>query len=354
MFQPVWHLSPSVFVSPAPSPTTAVHYLATKCVDTIKHRQETKWFMPWGPNQCDKIRTFDEAMAKKIEANNIVFAVHIPLPNKEMSPWFQFMLVILQFDIAFKMYNQIGEKQLSYRFHPHSLPRIASFHAARVTCMFVFVMSIFILVIFVSQSASKYLELLNDTKPASQIFTSVVTSNHSRRKFKCKVLQLHQTHSSLCFFCYVLCKLLSCVLGSVYHDKRLRNPQECVFLTRLDCCYTERQQTMINVLLLVLYSGTGPGGSVEGLDRRLTGTKRGERYPGSLSERVASEKWDDLLTIHKATANDLHNLDMRSSQWSQHFSKFPSTPIFIVLGYDNVFKHCYVSICNVNYSLTQR
>uniref|UniRef100_A0A3B4UCL5 Wnt ligand secretion mediator n=1 Tax=Seriola dumerili TaxID=41447 RepID=A0A3B4UCL5_SERDU len=96
----------------APSPTTAVHYLATKCVDTIKHREETKWFMPWGPDQCDKIRTFDEAMAKKIEANNIVFAVHIPLPNKEMSPWFQFMLVILQFDIAFKMYNQIEDGAL--------------------------------------------------------------------------------------------------------------------------------------------------------------------------------------------------------------------------------------------------
>ncbi|XP_035526295.1 protein wntless homolog isoform X3 [Morone saxatilis] len=97
----------------APSPTTAVHYLATKCVDTTKHRQETKWFMPWGPNQCDKIRTFDEAMAKKIEANNIVFAVHIPLPNKEMSPWFQFMLVILQFDIAFKMYNQIEDGSMA-------------------------------------------------------------------------------------------------------------------------------------------------------------------------------------------------------------------------------------------------
>ncbi|XP_029930918.1 protein wntless homolog isoform X2 [Myripristis murdjan] len=93
----------------APSPTTAIHYLATKCVDTVKHHQNTKWFMPWGPNQCDKIRTFDEAMAKKIEANNIVFAVHIPLPNKEMSPWFQFLLVILQFDIAFKVYNQIAD-----------------------------------------------------------------------------------------------------------------------------------------------------------------------------------------------------------------------------------------------------
>ncbi|XP_020505201.1 protein wntless homolog isoform X2 [Labrus bergylta] len=97
----------------APSPTTAVHYLATKCVDTIKHRQGTKWFMPWGPNQCDKIRTFDEAMAKKIEANNIVFAVHIPMNNNEMSPWFQFMLVILQFDIAFKMYNQIEDGALA-------------------------------------------------------------------------------------------------------------------------------------------------------------------------------------------------------------------------------------------------
>uniref|UniRef100_A0A8K9XF24 Wnt ligand secretion mediator n=1 Tax=Oncorhynchus mykiss TaxID=8022 RepID=A0A8K9XF24_ONCMY len=97
----------------APSPTTAVHYLATKCVDTVKHHQSTKWFMPWGPNQCDKIRDFDEAMAKKIEANNIVFAVHIPLPNKEMSPWFQFMLVILQFDIAFKMYNQIEDGALA-------------------------------------------------------------------------------------------------------------------------------------------------------------------------------------------------------------------------------------------------
>ncbi|CAB1325919.1 unnamed protein product [Coregonus sp. 'balchen'] len=97
----------------APSPTTAVHYLATKCVDTVKHHQSTKWFMPWGPNQCDKIRDFDEAMSKKIEANNIVFAVHIPLPNKEMSPWFQFMLVILQFDIAFKMYNQIDDGALA-------------------------------------------------------------------------------------------------------------------------------------------------------------------------------------------------------------------------------------------------
>uniref|UniRef100_A0A3P9HB65 Wntless GOLD domain-containing protein n=1 Tax=Oryzias latipes TaxID=8090 RepID=A0A3P9HB65_ORYLA len=97
------------FFPPAPSPTTPLNYLATKCVDTGKNQQETKWLMPWGPNQCDKLQSFDDAMAKRIEANDIVFAVHIPSPNKEMSPWFQFMLVILQFNIAFKMNNQIGE-----------------------------------------------------------------------------------------------------------------------------------------------------------------------------------------------------------------------------------------------------
>ncbi|CAJ1071866.1 protein wntless homolog isoform X2 [Xyrichtys novacula] len=97
-----------------PSPTIAVHYLASKCVDMVKHRQGAKWFMPWGPNQCDKIRTFDEAMAKKIEANNIVFAVHMPMPNKEMSPWFQYMRVILQFDIAFKVYNQTEDEVMVY------------------------------------------------------------------------------------------------------------------------------------------------------------------------------------------------------------------------------------------------
>lgn len=102
-----------VFVSPAPSPTNAIYYMASKCVDTVKQtdKAETKWFMPWGPNQCDKIQSFDDAMAKKIEANNIVFAIHIPLPQKEMSPWFQFIVVILQFDIAFKLYNQIGKNK---------------------------------------------------------------------------------------------------------------------------------------------------------------------------------------------------------------------------------------------------
>lgn len=65
--------------------------------------------MPWGPNHCEKLKDFDEAVSRQIEANDIVFAVHIPLPSKEMSPWFQFMLFIMQLDIAFKMDNDLSK-----------------------------------------------------------------------------------------------------------------------------------------------------------------------------------------------------------------------------------------------------
>ncbi|KAB0389082.1 hypothetical protein E2I00_013382 [Balaenoptera physalus] len=93
----------------APGPTTAVSYMSVKCVDVRKNHHKTKWLMPWGPNQCDKIRDIEEAIPREIEANDIVFSVHIPLPSMEMSPWFQFMLFILQLDIAFKLNNQIRE-----------------------------------------------------------------------------------------------------------------------------------------------------------------------------------------------------------------------------------------------------
>ncbi len=66
--------------------------------------------MPWGSNRCQQIHSFDEPLAKTLDANDIVFAVHVPLPNKEMSPWFQYMLAVLQLNIAFKMINQIGKR----------------------------------------------------------------------------------------------------------------------------------------------------------------------------------------------------------------------------------------------------
>ncbi|NWH39664.1 WLS protein, partial [Chloropsis hardwickii] len=93
----------------APSPTTAVPYMSVKCIDVRKNHHKTKWLMPWGPNHCKKLKDFDEAVSRQIEANDIVFAVHIPLPSKEMSPWFQFMLFIMQLDIAFKMDNDLKE-----------------------------------------------------------------------------------------------------------------------------------------------------------------------------------------------------------------------------------------------------
>ena len=90
----------------APSPTSAIRYLATKCIN--RHRVHG-WLMPWGSNRCQQVNSFDEPLAKTLDANDIVFAVHIPLPNTQMSPWFQFILAVLQFDIAFKMINQIGK-----------------------------------------------------------------------------------------------------------------------------------------------------------------------------------------------------------------------------------------------------
>lgn len=90
----------------APSPSSAIRYLATKCIN--RHRAGG-WLMPWGSNQCQQVHSFDEPLAKVLDANDIVFSVHIPHPNKEMSPWFQYLLVVLQLDIAFKMINQIGK-----------------------------------------------------------------------------------------------------------------------------------------------------------------------------------------------------------------------------------------------------
>nr|XP_040040977.1 protein wntless homolog isoform X3 [Gasterosteus aculeatus aculeatus] len=90
----------------APSPTSAVSYLATKCINRQRAR---RWLAPWGPNRCQQIHSFDEPLAKTLDANDIVFAVHVPLPHAQMSPWFQYMLAVLQLDIAFTMINPVED-----------------------------------------------------------------------------------------------------------------------------------------------------------------------------------------------------------------------------------------------------
>lgn len=93
--------------------------------------------MPWGPNQCDKIRDIEEAIPREIEANDIVFSVHIPLPAMEMSPWFQFMLFILQLDIAFKLNNQISKCTLPIPLLTWEIPLFRLFQASCHSCKIV-------------------------------------------------------------------------------------------------------------------------------------------------------------------------------------------------------------------------
>ncbi|KAM4722536.1 protein wntless homolog [Rhinophrynus dorsalis] len=96
----------------APKPTSSIHFLAIKCVDLQKNHRSSKWLMPWGKDQCRNIQNFDEAAGQQIVANDIVFSVHIPFSQKEMSPLFQFLLIILQLDIAFKLNNHIEENAM--------------------------------------------------------------------------------------------------------------------------------------------------------------------------------------------------------------------------------------------------
>lgn len=88
--------------------------------------------MPWGSNQCQQIHSFDEPLAKTLDANDMVFAVHVPLPNKEMSPWFQFMLAVLQFDIAFKVINQIGKMSFNKKKMCHRCSAVNEFCPLRL------------------------------------------------------------------------------------------------------------------------------------------------------------------------------------------------------------------------------
>uniref|UniRef100_A0A674J0P3 Wntless GOLD domain-containing protein n=1 Tax=Terrapene triunguis TaxID=2587831 RepID=A0A674J0P3_9SAUR len=79
----------------APSATTAVLYRSIKCIDVQKPHHQTKYL--------------DEEMSRPIDIDNIVFAVHFPLPNREMNPWLQFMIVTMVPDIVFKRDNAISK-----------------------------------------------------------------------------------------------------------------------------------------------------------------------------------------------------------------------------------------------------
>ncbi|XP_033636194.1 protein wntless homolog [Asterias rubens] len=82
----------------APAPSTAFSHLATKCIDPAFNLKG--WFEPWGPNGCDKIKDFDEAVHKEIYADWIVFSVHIPNRPYSMERWFQYLIGVMALDIS--------------------------------------------------------------------------------------------------------------------------------------------------------------------------------------------------------------------------------------------------------------
>ncbi|XP_071851773.1 protein wntless homolog isoform X2 [Apostichopus japonicus] len=81
----------------APSPTTTLRVLATKCIDhTQNHR---KLFPPRGKHGCDRLDNFEEALTRHIPASDITFSFQIPHGKLEMSRLFQFMVGVLTLDI---------------------------------------------------------------------------------------------------------------------------------------------------------------------------------------------------------------------------------------------------------------
>ncbi|CAM9789789.1 protein wntless homolog [Lampetra fluviatilis] len=93
----------------SPNPTAAMRYLATKCVRE-RDSGPNSWLEPWGPAACVKLRDLDEATERRIEANRIVFSIHMPHPGLEMNAWFQYLLVVLEFDIQYWKHNPIVDK----------------------------------------------------------------------------------------------------------------------------------------------------------------------------------------------------------------------------------------------------
>lgn len=67
----------------APAPNNSEQFLATKCYDPKGEAGDgNSWFQPRGSNKCHSIdKIADEAESSQMTADNVVFAVQMPLPR---------------------------------------------------------------------------------------------------------------------------------------------------------------------------------------------------------------------------------------------------------------------------------
>ena len=67
----------------APAPNNSEQFLATKCYDAKGEAGGgERWFQPRGKNKCHPIdKIDDEGVTSHMTADNVVFAVQMPLPR---------------------------------------------------------------------------------------------------------------------------------------------------------------------------------------------------------------------------------------------------------------------------------
>lgn len=104
----------------APNPNNVNVILGTICYEKSKYSDREKWYIPRGPNQCEKLDSTDyndpKIISEAVTSKQIIFSFWIPGPREgselTMYPQFQYMLSVLQFDIEHNDKNPVGPNPL--------------------------------------------------------------------------------------------------------------------------------------------------------------------------------------------------------------------------------------------------
>lgn len=100
----------------APAPNNSEQFLATKCYDPQGEAGGgERWFQPRGASRCHSIdKIADEAATAHMTADNVVFAVQMPLPRfgkqLDYSRWQQNLIGVLTADIEYQEEDDMEER----------------------------------------------------------------------------------------------------------------------------------------------------------------------------------------------------------------------------------------------------